>query len=419
MSERLNLPKSLICLTLSLCADGLRGLFMSDLKLDFQDTATAFADKSNAQLKEKYRLFKLLNSPFLNAVGTRTARFALSIGLPVEGLIKNTIFEQFCGGETIEECSETIRELGRAGIGSILDYSVEGKSSEADFEATKSEIIRTIERAKDDPDIPFAVFKVTGVAPLGTLERQSAKKKLDAKSQAKCERIHNRVEEICQRAYELKQPVFIDAEESWIQDAIDRLAMEMMAKFNRERPIVFNTIQLYREGRLQYLRDCRKAAFKDDYILAVKLVRGAYMEKEDERAEEMGYETPIQPDKESTDADYDAAIDYCLKHLDEIVFVAGTHNERSTQLLVQKMHEKNLAPNHPHVHFSQLYGMSDNLSYVLAKNNYNVSKYVPYGPVKDAIPYLIRRAQENTSVTGQVSRELELIARELERRKLS
>lgn len=392
---------------------------MTDFKLDFQDTATAFADKSNAQLKEKYRIFKMLNSPLLNAVGTRMANFALSLGLPVEGLIKTTIFEQFCGGETIEECEETVKELGNVGIGSILDYSVEGKSAEADFEATKNEIIRTIERAKDDPNIPFAVFKVTGIAPLGTLERQSAKKKLDAKSQAKCERIHNRVNEICERAYELGQPVFIDAEESWIQDAIDRLAIEMMEKYNREKPIVFNTIQLYLKDRLQFLRDCRKLAFKDDYILAVKLVRGAYMEKENERADELDYETPIQPDKESTDADYNAAVDYCLKHLDEIAFVAGTHNEKSTQLLVQKMHEKRLAPNHPHVFFSQLYGMSDNLSYVLARNNYNVSKYVPYGPVKDAIPYLIRRAQENTSVTGQVSRELELIARELKRRKLS
>src|SRR5215216_1158965 len=212
---------------------------MSEFKLDFRDTATAFADKSDAELREKYRLFKMLNSPVLNAIGTRIARFALSIGLPVQSLIKETIFEQFCGGETIEECEPVVRKLGNAHIGAILDYSVEGKSTEADFDYTRDEIIRTIERAKDDPNLPFAVFKVTGVAPLGTLEKLSKKKKLDAKGQAKCERIHTRVNEICEFAYSHGQPVFIDAEESWIQDAIDRLAVEMMEKYNRRAPIVF------------------------------------------------------------------------------------------------------------------------------------------------------------------------------------
>lgn len=391
---------------------------MSDFKLDFQDTATAFADKSNSELKEKYRLFKMMNSPFLNAIGTRTAKFALALGLPVEGLIKSTVFEHFCGGETIEECESAINKLGESDIGTILDYSVEGKSEEADFERTKEETIRTIRRAKDDPNIPFAVFKVTGIAPLGTLEKLSRKKKLDAKGQAKCERIHNRVQEICEFAYSIGQPVFIDAEESWIQDAIDRLATEMMEKYNREGPIVYNTIQMYRADRLEYLREARRNAKRDGYILGVKIVRGAYMEKERARAEEMGYPSPIQPDKESTDRDYDAAIEYCLDHLEDVAFVAGTHNEKSTQKLVRKMHDRGLSVGHPHVFFSQLYGMSDNLSYVLAKNGYSVSKYVPYGPVKDAVPYLIRRADENTSVTGQVSRELDLIERELKRRKL-
>jgi len=392
---------------------------MSEFKLDFQDTATAFADKSDSELKEKYRLFKMLNSPFLNAVGMRAAKFALGLGLPVEGIIKATIFEQFCGGETIGECESAINRLGSANIGTILDYSVEGKSSEQDFDATRDEIIRTIDRAKNDPHIPFAVFKVTGIAPLGTLERMSLKKKLDGKSQAKCERIHSRVNDICEYAFKRGQPVFIDAEDSWIQDTIDRLATEMMEKYNIEQPIVYNTIQLYRKDRLQYLRESRRQANKDGYILAVKLVRGAYMEKERERALEMGYESPIHEDKSSTDEDYDAAINYCLKHLDEVAFVAGTHNEKSAHMLASRMHSAGIAKNHPYINFSQLYGMSDNLSYVLAKNGYNVSKYVPYGPVSDAIPYLIRRANENSSVTGQVSRELELIQKELKRRKLS
>lgn len=392
---------------------------MSEFDLDFQDTATAFTDRSDEELKEKYRIFKLLNSPFLNALGTRSAKLALSLGLPVEGIIKRTIFEQFCGGENIAECQATIDRLGAAGIGTILDYAIEGKSTEEDFDKTKDEIIRTIERAKNDDNIPFAVFKVTGIAPLGTLERMSAKKKLDAKSQTKCERIFGRVNEICEFAYSIGQPVFIDAEETWIQDAIDRLATEMMEKFNLESAIVYNTIQLYRTDRLEFLKEARREAHANGYVLGVKLVRGAYMEKEREKAEDDGYPSPIHVNKEATDRDFDAAVDYCLDHLDDISFVAGTHNEKSTHALARKMHERGLAPNHDHIYFSQLYGMSDNLSYVLAKNDYNVSKYVPYGPVKDAVPYLVRRAEENSSAAGNISRELVLIAREMKRRGLS
>ena len=391
---------------------------MSDMRLNFQDTATAFADKNDSQLKEKYRLFKLLNSPLLNSIGSAATRFALSIGLPVEGLIKATIFEQFCGGETIEESMPTIEGLGRSGVGAILDYSVEGKATEEDFDRTKNEIIRTIERAKDDPNIPFAVFKVTGIAPLGTLERMSHKKKLDAKGQAKCERIHTRVSEICEYAYSVKQPVFIDAEESWIQDAIDRLATDMMERFNREEPIVYTTIQSYRTDRLQFLKDSRRQAKLDGYIYAVKLVRGTYMEKELERAAEIGYPSPIHATKAETDADYDAALEYCMRHFKDMAFVAASHNEESTQKVVAMMHEFGISPNHPHIFFSQLYGMGDNISYVLAKEGYNVSKYVPYGPVADTVPYLIRRANENSSAAGYVSRELEMIEKELKRRKL-
>jgi proline dehydrogenase len=391
---------------------------MSDFELDFRDTEVAFADKSNSQLREKHRLFRLLNSPTLNSIGAGLTKFALALGLPVEGLIKKTVFEQFCGGETIEECDRRIAELSAAGIGTVLDYSVEGKSTESDFDHTKDEIIRTIERAKNDKQLPFSVFKLSGIAPLGTLERMSGKKKLDAKSQAKCERIHNRVDEICEYAHSIGQPVFIDAEQSWIQDAIDRLATEMMEKYNRDDAIVFNTLQMYRKDRVQYLRDARKRAATGHYTLAVKLVRGAYMERERERADELGYPSPIHEDREGTDRDYDAAIEYCLKHVEEVAFVAATHNETSTQLLVRKMHELGLKPDHANIFFSQLYGMGDNLSYILAKNKYNVSKYVPYGPVRDAMPYLIRRAEENSSVAGQVNRELELIDREMKRRKM-
>ena len=391
---------------------------MAGFELDLQDTATAYADKSDSQLKEKHRIFKLLNSPFLNSMGTAATKFALAIGLPVQGLIKSTIYEQFCGGETIEESDPVIKKLGESRVGTILDYSVEGKTTEEDFEATKNEIIRTIERAKNDPNIPFAVFKVTGIAPLGTLERMSGRKKLDAKSQAKCERISARINEICLRAYELGQPTFIDAEDSWIQDAIDRYATDMMERYNRERPIIFTTLQMYRKDRLQFLKEARREASNNGYILGVKLVRGAYMEKERERAAEMGYESPIHETKADTDADYNAAIEYCLKHVDEVAFVAASHNEESAKLLAEKMAELNIPADHPNIFFSQLYGMGDNISYVLAKNGYNVSKYVPYGPVNDAVPYLMRRAEENSSAAGHMSRELEMIERELKRRNI-
>lgn len=391
---------------------------MSDFKLNFQDTETAFADKSNAELKNKYQMFKMMNSPFLTEFGTKATEFALNLGLPIKGLIKSTVFKQFCGGETIEECQPTIEKLGASHIGTILDYSVEGKSDEKVFESTKNEIYRTVTRAKEDEFIPFAVFKMTGVARLEILQSLSEGKELLKGEAAEWDRAKARVYEICEYAHSIDQPVFIDAEESWIQDAIDALATEMMEKFNKEKPIIYNTIQLYRHDRLEYLKQSHELAKKDGYILAVKLVRGAYMEKERERAAEMGYPSPIQPDKALTDRDFNLAVEYCLENIETIAFVAGTHNEESVCRMAEMIHEKGVDHNHPHVYFSQLYGMGDNLSYVLAKNKYNVSKYVPYGPVKDTLPYLIRRAEENTSVKGQVSRELEIINQELKRRNL-
>ena len=391
---------------------------MSEFKINFQDTATAFADKSNPELKEKYWLFRLMNSPILSSIGTKLTGIFLNVGLPVKGLVKRTVFRQFCGGETIEECQPTIEKLGASRIGTILDYSVEGKSAETVFESTKNEIIRTVTRAKEDENVPFAVFKVTGVARFEILEKINNGKELLKGEAAEWERTRSRVNEICEYAHSINQPVFIDAEESWIQDAIDTLAAEMMDRYNRQQPLIYNTIQLYRHDRLDFLKESHRKAKENDYFLAVKLVRGAYMEKERERAEEMNYPSPIQPDKAATDRDFDAAIDYCLENIEEIAFVAGTHNETSVCHLAEKLHRKGIKHNHPHVFFSQLYGMSDNLSYVLAKHDYNVSKYVPYGAVKDVMPYLIRRARENTSVVGQVSRELDLIKKELERRNL-
>ena len=391
---------------------------MSDFSLNFQDTETAFADLSDKELKEKHRLFKLFNSPLLSSVGTRATTLAIKLGLPVSGMIKRTIFDQFCGGESIEECGPRIERLGRSGIGTILDFSIEGITSEEAFDATKEEILRTVRRAKDDGNIPFAVFKVSGIAPLGTLERMSARKKLDAKSQSKCEHLTKRISDICAYAYSIGQPILIDAEETWIQSAIDRVAEEMMERYNRERPIVFNTGQLYRTDRLENIQDSRRRAQQNGYMYAIKLVRGAYMEKERERAEEQGYPSPIYDDKAGTDDAFNAAAEYCLDHIDTTAFMVGTHNEASTSLIARRMHERGIPNEHPHVWFSQLFGMGDNISYVLAKHGYNVAKYLPYGPVKETVPYLIRRAEENTSAAGQVSRELELIGREVKRRGL-
>jgi len=390
---------------------------MSEFKINFQDTETAFADKSNPELKEKFWLFRLMNSPIMTEIGTKLTDVSLRLGLPVKGLIKRTVFRQFCGGETIEECQRTIEKLGASHIGTILDYSVEGKSAETVFESTKNEIIRTITRAKEDGNVPFAVFKVTGIARFEILEKVNDGKELLKGEAAEWDRSKARVNEVCTYAASINQPIFIDAEESWVQNPVDSIAEEMMEKYNREQPLIYNTIQLYRRDRLEFLKESHRKAKDGGYFLAVKLVRGAYMEKESARAEEMNYPSPIQPDKTATDKDYNQAIRYCLENVEEIAFVAGTHNEESTCALAELLHEKGIKHNHPHVFFSQLYGMSDNLSYVLAKHDYNVSKYVPYGAVKDVVPYLIRRAQENTSVVGQVSRELDLISKELKRRK--
>ncbi len=391
---------------------------MVETQLNLQDTAIAFSDKSNTELKKRHWLFKLMNAQSLTDFGTSCAEFGLKFHLPIKWLIKATVFKQFCGGETIEECEETVKNLGNSNIGTILDYSIEGRYEEEDFGRTKEEILRTIERAKSDDRVPFAVFKISGIAPLGTLEKVSSGVELTEKGVWKWERIQSRVDDICKFAHSIEQQVFIDAEESWIQNSIDQLAAEAMEKYNCEKPLIFNTIQLYRHDRLEFLKKSHEIAKEKGYLLAVKLVRGAYMEKERERAEELGYESPIQPDKNSTDKDYDSALKYCIENINEISFCAGTHNEESVLALTKLLQTHGLSPNHPNVFFSQLYGMSDNLSYNLAKADYNVSKYVPYGPVKDTLPYLIRRAKENTAMQGQMSRELELIGKELKRRKL-
>lgn len=388
--------------------------------ISFNNTEIAFKHKSNKDLKRAHFLFSVMASPFLVKSGKGLTRFGLNIGLPIKGMIKATIFEQFCGGETIEECSVTIENMWKHHVGTILDYSVEGKTSAEDFEATTKEIIATIHKAKGNPAIPFAVFKVTGIARFSLLELTNSG--LEGISEGDLKEYHEtveRVNRICKEAFDASVPVFIDAEETWIQDVIDRVCHEMMLKYNREKAIVFNTVQMYRHDRLEFLKNSIAWAKAEGIQYGVKLVRGAYMEKERNRAAEKGYPSPIQPDKATCDADYDHALEFLLEPENhaQMALCAGSHNEHSSAYLAELIAQKGIDKTDQRIYFAQLLGMSDHISYTLASQGYNVAKYVPYGPVKEVIPYLFRRADENTSVKGQTGRELKLIKEEMKRRK--
>ena len=344
---------------------------------------------------------------------------ALKLRLPVNFIVKRTIFKQFCGGETIDECTKTIHTLGEHKIGTILDYSVEGKIKEDDFDQTAKIIIETIHKAASEKSIPFAVFKITGISEFSLLEKASEKKEpLSYSEEKKLRQVKSRINNICQSAKQMGVPVFIDAEESWVQDIIDQWAFEMMLLYNKEKCIVYNTIQMYRHDRLEYLKTCFHKAKEANISYGVKLVRGAYMEKERLRAEEMNYPSPIQRNKEACDRDYDLALDYILDKINYFSLVAGTHNEDSSKKLALSLSERNISKDDSRIYFAQLLGMSDHISFNLAHHEFNVAKYVPFGPVKEVMPYLLRRADENTSVAGQTGRELSLISKELKDRKI-
>ncbi|MBC7694960.1 MAG: proline dehydrogenase family protein [Burkholderiales bacterium] len=383
--------------------------------VSFDNTENAFKAKSTGDLNRSYWLFKMVGNPAMVKFGAKLAPIGLAIGF--KGLIKNTIFKQFVGGETITECDRTIKELGKYNIGTILDYSVEGKESEIDFDACCKETIETIHKAKGDQFIPFCVFKVTGLARLDLLEKVSAKKSLTEAESKEFENVRQRVHLICKEAHAANQSIFIDAEESWIQPAIDELADENMFEFNKEKAIVYNTFQLYRKDRLEFLKTTIAKGKANGFHVGAKLVRGAYMEKERARAIVKKYPSPIQDSKEKSDIDYNAALDECVKNIDMMGLCAGTHNEKSSLLLVELLNKYAVSATDKRIFFSQLLGMSDHISYNLALANYNVAKYVPYGPVKEVLPYLMRRAQENTSVKGQTGRELSLIIKEKQRRR--
>lgn len=394
-------------------------LLNDQIPVFFEDTSVAFAYKSDNQLRKTYWLFSLMNQARVVNLGTFFIKLALKLHLPIKNLIRVTIFEQFCGGETIIECDATITALGNSGIGTILDYSVEGEDDESSFEATTQEVLKTIDKAGQSKNIPFSVFKITGVASVDLLEKIQRKESLSESESTAYARIKERVEKLCNHAYETNVRIFVDAEESWIQGVIDDLTYEMMEKFNREKAIVYNTYQLYRYETLDALKGAYLIAKQRGYILGGKLVRGAYMEKERLRARENEYFNPIHVSKEATDSDYNAAIDFCLEHIQHISICLGTHNEYSSQYCAVKMKKLNLDNKDNRIWFAQLLGMSDNISFNLAKAGYNVAKYVPYGPIDAVLPYLIRRAEENTSVAGQSSREFLLAKSELKRRGIS
>jgi proline dehydrogenase len=385
--------------------------------ISFDNTEVAFSSKSNRDLKRAYWLFRIIASPSIVKFGKKATNLALNLRLPISAPIKATIFRQFCGGETIAECDRTIADLGKFGIGTILDYSVEGKTSDEDFDQTVDIIIQTIHRAANDPHIPFAVFKVTGIGRHDLIEKAStAGYTPTSEEKTEIDVIVSRIDRICKAAYEAGTSVFIDAEESWIQDAIDQWTFDMMLKYNKEKCIVFNTLQMYRHDRLAFLTDCLALAKEHHVKYGIKLVRGAYMEKERARAIEKGYPSPIQTTKADTDKDYNEGLKIILENRSIFSLCAGTHNEDSSILLMNFMQEANIDPQSEQFYFAQLLGMSDHISFNVAHANYHVAKYVPFGPVKEVLPYLLRRADENTSVAGQTGRELSLIMKELDRR---
>ncbi len=387
--------------------------------ISFDNTEIAFTSKTDADLKRAFWLFKIVGNPFLVKFGKWATNYALKIQLPIKGIIKKTIFRQFCGGETIAECEKTINQLGKYGIGTILDYSIEGKTSEEDFNATVEEIIATIHAAKNNPNIPFAVFKVSGISRFSILEKANdPNSNLTEIEKMELSLAISRIDKICFAGFENNIPVFIDAEESWIQDTIDRITKDMMRKYNGNKAIVFNTIQIYRHDRIEFLKNEIRDAKNESFHYGVKLVRGAYMEKERERAQLRNYTSPIQPNKAACDKDFNEALEIIISEIAYTAICAGSHNEKSALVLVELIEKLAISKNDNRIYFAQLLGMSDHISYNLSNEGFNVAKYVPYGPVKEVIPYLLRRANENTSVSGQTSRELGLIIKEKQRRAL-
>jgi len=384
----------------------------------FEDTATAFALKTDSELERAYFLFKMIANEPLVRIGTAMTNFAIKAKLPVEGLIRATVFDHFCGGVNEEDCQPIVDKMFQKGVCSVLDYSVEGQEGDDPLDSALEKILKILDFVKEKDAIPFAVFKPTGFGRFALYQKVGEGKALTKAETQEWQRVINRFDKACKKAYDLDVSLLIDGEESWMQDAADQIVEDLMRKYNKKKAIVFNTLQMYRWDRLDYLKELHKKAKADGFKIGMKVVRGAYMEKENERAEEEGYPSPICASKEITDENFDEAVSYMLEHLDEIALFAGTHNETSSYRLIELMKKASVANNDSRVWFGQLFGMSDHISFNLANRGYNVAKYLPFGPVRDVMPYLIRRAEENTSVAGQTTRELDLLKKEKKRRKI-
>ena len=387
--------------------------------IDFNDSKSAFKDKSDFDLNRAFFLFQTLNYPTISKFLTIILKVILSLRIPINFLIKLTIFKQFCGGETIFESRKTIDKLWKSSIGTILDYSAEGQENEDDFKDVYNETLKVLDIAKNNPKIPFVVFKLTGLIQFNILKKLSDKEKLSEDENSSLMKLNKRLNTICKKAKDISKPIFIDAEESWIQNGIDDLVFSLMKQFNKEKVLIFNTVQMYRHDRLAYLKNLSQIAQAEGFKIGLKIVRGAYHEKEIERALEKGYNIPVHEKKYNTDKDFNNALKFCIENINHISICSGTHNIESSTYLLKLMKEHSIKNNDDRIYSSQLLGMSDNISYNLSNANYNVSKYVPYGPVKKVIPYLIRRAEENRSISGQMGRELKNILEEKKRRKAS
>jgi proline dehydrogenase len=383
----------------------------------FDDTQTAFAAKTDLQLAKARLLFQLFGVQPLVNFGSAFTSLSMAIGLPISPLYKYSVYNHFCGGETFAECKKTIKELDSYNVGSMLNYGVELKETEADFEKTILHTIEAINFAAENHSVKSICTKITGFGRFAMLEKVHAKEKLNKEEEKEFNKIKQRLNRICKTAHEKNVVLYIDAEESWIQDPLDEMVDEMMQAYNKESAIIYNTYQLYRSDRLSFLKKSYEASKKQGYILGAKIVRGAYMEKERERAEKLGYPSPIHENKNNVDKDFNEAVEFCLQHLSDIAVCIASQSEESNRLAIKLMQRLNIPLNHSGVYFSQLYGMGDNITFNLAKLGCNACKYLPYGPVKDVIPYLIRRAQENSSISGQMGRELNLINTEIKRRK--
>ena len=385
--------------------------------VSFNSTEIAFRIKSDRDLNKAFWLFRVISNQTIVKIGGFLSRLAIKIHFPIGWIVKPTIYNHFCGGVTIEECQPTVLKLSKYNVRAILDYSVEGKEDPDEIQLALDETLRTIDNAARNEFIPFTVFKPTAFAISKVLEKKGAGNNLTPEEEKEFEKFRNRVDTLCKKAFELDVPIMVDAEHYCYQDSIDAVVMEMMEKYNHKKAIVYNTYQMYRHDRMDVFRRDLEMARKKNFYLGIKFVRGAYMEKERERAARLGYPSPIHPDKESTDRAYDAALKFAVENIDRVSIFNGTHNEKSSLLLTELMEQHNIRRDDFRCYFSQLYGMSDHISFNLAHEGYNVAKYLPYGPVRSVLPYLIRRTEENTSIAGQTSREMNLITMERKRRR--